>query len=669
MSDRNASPETESHVRVLPGPWPVVARILLAAIPLFGIVYAFKLPSYVGYSMWSEQAALLVLGMGLAASFLLVPARKTETPQGPSALDVGFAALSLIVTLRTTFQYEELVASGFLGTGAAYYVTILSAAATILLILEALRRLTGWIMVVLVAVFLAYAYGANVMPGPFRGNAPETDFLLAYLHLDSAGVLGTALSVVVTTVIAYVLLGVALFRLGGGEMFLNLALAVMGRFSGGSAKSAVMASSMFGAISGSAVANVATTGIVTIPLMKKGGYRPAQAGAVEAVASTGGQLLPPIMGAAAFIMSDFLQVPYTQVALAALLPALIFYFALFMQIHLYAARHGIRPLEPQERPRVKDSLKRHWPFLVPLVLLVYLLFFRGWQPEQAALASLVLVVAAALVVREVPVTLKSLFAVLERAGRSLLEIIVITAAAGLIIGVLSITGLSFSLGVSIAEASGSNILLLLLVTALTAIVFGMGMPTTAVYVLMATLLAPALVAAGVNAMAAHLFVLYFGVLSMITPPVCLASFTAASLARAPFMRTGCESLRFGAVAFIVPFLFASEPALLLQDASWTQVGQALVTAIIGCLLFAAAIEGYLFDLLTLPLRLLAGLGGLLLLIPASAEYLPMAAGSDQVGFVIGAVVLVVNWWRGRAMRGERRSVSALSPIGKENPTE
>lgn len=634
------------------GGWLTLARVLLATIPVFGVFYAFNVSSYLGYAMWAEQAALVVLGLGLAATYLLTPAG--AGPAGrrrrPPLPDLLLAAAALGFSLSTAVRYESLVAIGYLGSGGAYYVNMAIALITLGLILEALRRLTGWPMLILVLVCLAYALTAGRMPGALQGRTPPLDFLVGYLYLDSAGILGTALSVVVSTVIAYVLLGNALFRLGGGQMFIDIALAAMGRYRGGPAKSAVLASSMFGSVSGSAVANVATTGIVTIPLMKQTGYRPAQAGAIEAVASTGGQLLPPIMGAAAFIMAEFLGVPYAEVALAALLPALLFYVALLMQIHLHAARNDLRPLTREERPDSGAALRKYWSFLVPIVLLLFLLFVRRWQPEQAAFAALVAVFAAAVVVRDRPIGPRVLFDVLQGTGRSLLDIIAITAAAGIILGILSLTGLSFSLGLAIAAAAGSNLMLLLLITAVTAIAFGMGMPTTAVYVLMATLIAPALVAAGVQPLGAHMFVLYYGVLSMVTPPVCLASFTAASLAGAPFMRTGWESLRFGLVAFIVPFMFVLSPALLLQG-SWIESGRALATGALGSLLLAAAIEGYLFGLLKRHMRALTAAAGILLIIPdgETSQLLPELA-TDRIGLVLAGVAVGVAWWQSRSAK-------------------
>ena len=651
--EQRIAEDTGESMSGLRGFWAGLARWLLAAIPLAGLLYAFSVPSYFGYALWGEQAALAVLGLGLGATFLLKPllARFAGRTR-PAWYDILCMALSLLLCLWTAVRYEWLVSIGFLGSGTDYYINIAVAALTLLLVLEALRRLTGWAMVILVLVSLLYAVFAGSMPGAFNGQTPDLDFLVGYLQLDSAGILGTPLSVVVSTVIAYVLLGNALFRLGGGQLFLDLPLAAMGRFRGGPAKASVLASSLFGSISGSAVANVATTGIVTIPLMKRCGYRADQAAAVEAVSSTGGQLLPPIMGAAAFIMAEFLGISYVDVALAALIPAILFYMALLVQVHLHAARSGIRPMTAEERPDAKRTLRRYWPFLLPIALLMVILFALRWTPEKAAFASLVVTFVAAAMVGEHKVTPGVIVGIFEAAGKSLLEIIAITAAAGIIVGVLSITGLSFSLGLSIADLAGPLPIVLLLVAAITAILFGMGMPTTAVYVLMATLIAPSLAAAGFDPLASHLFVLYFGVLSMITPPVCLASFAAASMAGAPFMRSGWQSIRFGATAFLVPFVFVACPPLLLHGnmsgAEWVTAGVAFITAMLGFLMIAAAIEGYLFRAIRWQIRVLSGLAGLMLIVPEDgALKIFQQVPTDTIGLVLAAILVVFCWSRSR----------------------
>ena len=653
----SSEPETSEALdrgafRPLEGAWALIARTIFVLLPVMMIVFALHIPSdYFGVVLWREHVALAILGVALAAAFLSVPA--TTTPEAkaatrPPAYDVALAISAIAVCLRTAIDYETFMSTGYTGVSDGGWIGVTMAVVTIVLVLEIIRRFTGWPLVILVLAFIGYGAFAQHFPGALAGRQTDFDGMLLYLHLDTAGMLGSPIVVVVTVVFAYILLGSALFRLGGGAMFIDLALASMGRYRGGGAKAAVLASSLFGTVSGSAVANVATTGIVTIPLMKKTGFPAARAGAVEAVASTGGQLMPPIMGAAAFIMADFLNVRYAEIALAALIPALLFYSALFAQIHFAACKAGMTPIPVDERPRASDTLKRYWPFLLPLVILIYFLFFTGYQAEAAAIFTTVIIFAAAMVKKETRPDWRAILGVLEATGRALLDLIAITAAAGFLIAVLSITGLGFSLGLAIVELSGDNLAVLLILSAVTALVLGMGMPTTAVYILMATLIAPALITAGVQPIAAHLFVLYYGVLSMITPPVCLASFTAASIARAGYMHTGFESMKLGFVTFLVPMLFVASPALLLQGGSALEIVRAITTGFAGCVFVAAGFEAYLLRVLSTWERIVSFVAGVLLMLPEGESVTGFWTGySDKLGLAMAVGLVAWLYWRAR----------------------
>ncbi len=654
IGNTDTSEPTERGFRALTGFWKLVLKTLLVSLPVLMILFALHVPSdYLGLTLWREHVALLIMSIALAATFIAVPAFAGPAAQNvnkPPIYDVFFALLVLAISFRTGWNYEELMSSGYKGISEGGWLNVLCAALMVLLILEVIRRFTGWPLVILVVAFIGYGATADKFPGVFGGRKSEFDSLLLYLNLDTAGLLGAPISVVISVVFAYILLGSALFRLGGGQMFIDLAIATMGRFRGGSAKAAVVASSLFGTVSGSAVANVATTGIVTIPMMKKAGFPANRAGAVEAVASTGGQLMPPIMGAAAFIMADFLNVRYAEVALAALFPALLFYFAVFAQIHFAARRAGMLPVPVEERPTVVATLARYWPFLVPIGVLIYFLFFTGLQADAAAIWTTATIFLAAAVRKETRPGWREILGVLEATGQALLDLIAITAAAGFVIGVLSISGLGFSLSLAIVQMSGGNTALLLLMTAVTALVLGMGMPTTAVYILMATLIAPALIKAGINPYAAHLFVLYYGVLSMITPPVCLASFTAASIARAGFMDTGWQSVKLGFVTFLVPLLFVASPALLLQGSDTVEIVRALVTGFAGCIFVAAGFEGFLNRILNWPQRVLSFVAGVALMLPEGEKVSGFWAGySDKVG---AALALALVAWLFMAQKAE-----------------
>ena len=368
----------------------------------------------------------------------------------------------------------------------------------------------------------------------------------------------------------------------------------MGRFRGGQAKIAIVSSSLFGNISGSAVANVVVDGAFTIPMMKKAGYPAPVAAAVEAVASTGGQIMPPVMGAAAFLIAEYLQIPYAQVALAALVPAVLYYVALFIQVDLLAARNGIHGLPRNEVPKLLPVLKRSTTFVGPLTVLIIWMFFLNRRPEEAGLLAALAALIIGFLTPGVKIGWRGILKILSNAGRGMLEIAAITGLAGVVIGILQLTGLGFTLTLTLLNIGQSNALLLLVLTAIVSIILGMGMPTTAVYVLLAVLVAPGLAKLGIEPIAAHLFIFYFGMLSMITPPVCMASYAAASIGKTDPIKTGWEAMRLCAIAYIVPFLFVFSPSLLLIG-HWYEVVLSMITAIIGAILLGVGLVGYLFS--------------------------------------------------------------------------
>ncbi|MCG8690263.1 MAG: TRAP transporter fused permease subunit, partial [Minwuiales bacterium] len=477
-------------------------------------------------------------------------------------------------------------------------------------LIEALRRTAGWPLTAIILLFIVYGLFGNLMPGNFQALSVAPERLAVQLALDTNGVLGTPLMIAATVVVVFVAFGRLLEHLGGAAFFTDAAALAMGRFRGGAAKIAILASSLFGSISGSAVSNVATTGVVTIPLMRRAGFQPKTAAGIEAVASTGGQLMPPVMGASAFLMAEFLEVPYTEVVVAALVPALLYYLALFLLADLTAARDSIGGVAASLGP---DSipLRRGWPFLLPFVALVVALFVLNYQPATAGLvAGAVLLVVTPLLPNGLArLRPAMLWHALSKAGGALAQILVVTAAAGIVIGVLNETGLSFGLTISLTRLAGESTLALLVLAAGVSIVLGMGMPTVAVYVLLAALVAPALVRLGIEPIAAHLFVLYFGMMSMITPPVAIAAFAAASLGGADPMRTGFEAMKFGWPAYVLPFAFALNPALILQGGAATASLLGVLTAAAGVLAVSVAIIGYVGRPLGAPARVTTlGLG-------------------------------------------------------------
>lgn len=627
--------------RTLSGPLGVAEQLILVSLAVLGALFIFELHFYLGQTLYREQYLGVFLALVLSGAFLSIPASKRAPLEHVPWYDILFAILGLVAGLYITVEYPTLVYT-------QAFITVdkwVLGAITLCLLLEATRRVVGWTLVSIALVFILYGHFSYLLPGPLHARGQTWGRLATYLYLDTNGVLGLTLWVAASIVLAYVFLGQALFKTGGAGFFTDLALAIMGRYRGGPAKMAVVASSLFGTISGNAVSNVASTGIVTIPMMKSHGYPPKVASAVEAVASTGGQIMPPVMGAAAFLMAELLEVPYTSVVLAALIPAVLYYTTLFVQVDLEAAKNGLRGLAASELPRLGDVLKRGWMFLIPLGILVYALFVLNFQPGKAAIVAVLAVLVFARLAPAGRLGWRSLREILVDTGRGVLDLGVITGVAGIVIGVLNLSGLGFALSLNLVQIGGESLLLLLVMAAAVSIILGMGMPTVAVYILLAVLVAPALTRLGVDPMAAHLFIFYFGLMSLITPPVCVATYAAAALAGANMWQTGVESVRLGAIAYIVPFLFVYAPALIVK-APPLQVFAAFLTALVGAGLLGVALCGYLFRPLPLWRRGVFGFGAICLLVPVG-----IGGGigwvSDILGIAAVVPLLTIEWLKTR----------------------
>jgi TRAP transporter 4TM/12TM fusion protein len=451
----------------------------------------------------------------------------------------------------------------------------------------------------------------------------------------------------VGVVVPFILLGQVLGRCGGSEFFTDLARAWMGRYRGGSAKVAVAGSAFFGMISGSAVANVSAVGVVTIPLMKRSGFPAQIAAAIEAVGSTGGQLMPPVMGAAAFLMAEVLQVPYVEVMIAAIIPAFLYYLALFFQVDLEAAKRGVRGEAAERLPQTLAVVKSGWYFPLPFGLLVYALIVWNWRAEYAALAATAVLIACSFAFgyKGERVPLKDILKAIVSTGGAVVDLILICAVAGMVIGIQNITGLAFGMTLQLLAITGESLPVLLLLTAVMAILLGLGLPTVGVYIIMATLIAPALTKVGINPMAAHMFLLYFGVMSMVTPPVALAAFAAANIAGSDVDRTGWTATRIGWAAYIVPFLFVLSPSLLMNG-SPLAIAWGVATAALGIWLGTIGVVGFFYAPIAFARRVLFIAAGLLALLPA--DLFPGAVVSDVVGLALGALLLSRELLRRRA---------------------
>jgi TRAP transporter 4TM/12TM fusion protein len=611
--------------------------VLVLSLAMVGasLAWGLGLPLMAGLALFEEQpmAAVLGLAMMLVAGTL---AAGRGVPLRLLAWALGAAMLAL--TLVLAWRYPQLMILSALRP--AWLVATCGALLAGLAFL--IWRTVGAPIVVIVAAFSVLA----VTGGAFGVPATPPARWAVYVVTDPNALIGLPLRVAVQIVIPFILLGALLQHSGGSAFFTQLCIAAFGRFRGGQAKAAVGASALFGTVSGNAVSNVAGTGIVTIPLMKRAGLSPHVAGAVESAASTGGQLLPPVMGAAAFVMADTLQVPYMHVVSAALLPALLYYAAIFVQIDRYSARRGIAPVPRGEGPSAAATFWAGWHFVLPFAVLFVLLFRYQTRPDFAALGAIVALVVTAAVRpwQGRRLGLAALLAAIEETGRSAAPLILVTAAAGLVIGLVSLTGLGFSIAMQAVAAAGGNAVLLLAMVAAIAIVFGMGMPTVAVYVVLATVLAPALTDAGLQPMQAHLFILYFGLLSMLTPPVALASITAARIAGTGMWRTSFAAMRLAWVAYFIPFLFAFSPELLLIGSPWA-AGIAAVTAFAGTSAISIAAVGYARGPIGPGWRLGFVLAGIALLLP------PVWGPLVAAGNLAGALALVALYMAsGRSRR-------------------
>ena len=626
--------------------------LLATLLTLGSIGWALDANLWVGLDIYPAQFFAGMLALALPLSYIALPARRRTPRIRVPWFDWILAAVGFAAVGYLTWEYQRVADLILLRPADAVNAGLIA----IILSLEGLRRATGNALPIIAVLFITYALLGQDLPG--RLAAPPTDWekLTAYLALDVNGILGVPLAVATTIVIAFLLFGQLLNASGGSRFFTDIAMLALGRFRGGPAKIAVVGSALFGSVSGSAVANVVATGVVTIPMIKRAGYPPHKAAAIEAVASTGGQLMPPVMGASAFLMAEFLEIPYAEVVVAALVPAIIYYIALFLQADLEAAKLGAARVSEEEMPSSKGVLRGIY-FVLPFAVLIIALFNFNQPPQLAALIAAAVLIALALGFgyQGMRPGWRTLLSPLYSAGFAALDIIMVCVAAGIVIGVLGISGLGFNLTLMLVQIGQESIILLLLLAAGVCIVLGMGLPTVGVYVLLAALVAPALVEVGVTPIAAHLYVMYFGMMSMITPPVAIAAFAAAGVAQADPMKSGWSAVRFGWMAYIVPLLFVFSPALLLIGDS-AAIALAVTTAVAGVWLVSIALAGHFLRSLAPPLRMAFAIIGLLALLPAGAfrgaEIIAIA------GTAAGLALIGYEYFIARTRRAEK-----LAPLG------
>lgn len=609
--------------------------ILATAIALGSLFWAADLYRIVGILFIPEQFLAATFGTGLALVFLHYPAKR-GTERGPLPwYDAVLALIGFVTGWYVAIDFADISTRLF----EAPVKGLVTASIFFVLTVEGLRRTLGWALVVILLFFMGYALVGHLVPGALQTREVQLDRMLYYLGVDTSGLFGLIMLVGVTVVIPFLFFGQLLHASGGAGFFNDLSLGLMGRYRGGAAKISVLASSLFGTISGVVVSNILATGVITIPLMKKTGFSARQAAAIESTASTGGQLMPPVMGAVAFVMADFLQRPYRDIVIAALVPSLLYYVSIFIQADLEAAKMGIKRLPEDEIPRLRPVLVSGSIFVLPFAVLIYLLFWANREAEFAALSAALVVGAIGILLgyKGMRMNFRAVFDAVVQTGIASLDILMIAAAAGFIAGILQATGLGFALTLLLVKLGGGNLVLLLIIAAMLCIVLGMGMPTLGVYVLLAVLVAPSLVEVGFSPLASHMFILYLGMMSMITPPVAIGAFFAASLAGAEPMRTGFTAMRFGWTAYIVPFLFVFSPALLLQSNDVGETVIAVATAIAGVWLVSVGMIGFLFRPIGVAVRAGFAIGGLALLVPD--QIAAWALWSDVGGAILGGALL------------------------------
>jgi TRAP transporter 4TM/12TM fusion protein len=612
------------RVRVLSGPWRWLLIVFTAATILLCINQQFTLRFFVGYTQLNTEYFYLLILLLLPFTFVIFPATARAPVDRVPWTDVIWFFVTVAASAYLMANIRKAAELGWEADGAPMPV-IAAGVVMWVVLMEALRRTGGWGLLLSVLPFTVYPLFAGARwLGPMRGQQSTWEQATAYHMLSNESVLGIPIQAFADTVIGFLVFGTALMMTGAGKFFINLAFALCGTFRGGAAKVCIFASALLGMMSGSIVSNVLTAGTMTIPVMKKSGFRASYAAAIEACASTGAVLAPPVMGATAFVIAQFLNVSYAEVALAAVIPALLYYVGLFMQVDAYAARHGLAGIPRSQLPSLKQTLKEGWYYVFVIALLVVMLLHFKRESHAPFYATALLLALNQAFSKDTRWNWESILKFIEVNGRTFVELVAILAGCGLLIGAFSMTGVVSSLASDLLRLAGNNAFLLLVMCALTSLVLGLGLTTTACYIFLAILVAPALEKLGLNKMAVHMFIFYWGMLSAITPPVAIASFAAAGIAGAPAMRTGWESMIVGSIIYFLPFFFVFNPALVLQGPSPYLAAVWLTgLALAGTLLICGGIQGFqagIGDLrrtgwLEWPLRLALIVGGFILATP------------------------------------------------------
>ena len=586
-----------------------MAKFVSALAIVFSV---FQLYTAVFGVLDAQLQRAIHLGFGLALVFLLYPTFPNRQGKGLHIIDYVLAFLGAAAPAYLVIEYKELVLRAGTVTDTDFFVGLVG----VLLVIEATRRVVGIPMVCVVLLFLTYAFLGPEVPSMLahRGLTPQQ--LVGHLFYTTEGIFGIPLGVSSTFIFLFILFGAYLESTGLGKFFIDLANAIAGWASGGPAKVAVLSSGLMGTVSGSSVANVAGTGSFTIPMMKKLGYDKEFAGAVEAAASTGGQLMPPVMGAAAFLMAEFVGVPYVEIVKAAVIPAALYFTGVWLGVHFEAKRKNLKGMPREELPNAWDIFRERGHLALPLVVIVYLLV-SGYTPMRAALFAIVLSILASSLRKSTRMKPIDVVIGLEKGAKSVLGVLVACASAGIIIGVVTKTGVGLKLASALLSFAGGLLLPTMFFTMITALLLGMGVPTTANYVITSTIASPALVQMGIPVLAAHMFVFYFGIIADVTPPVALAAYAGAAISGGNALKTGVNASKLAIAAFIIPYIFVLSPVILMIDATPLALVQTLITAMVGMIALSSSLIGHLVTDMNMLERVVLFGGGLLMIIPGA----------------------------------------------------
>ena len=613
--------DRESNTRVWEGIPKIVVYSVLAAFSLFCLYVTL-------FASWLEELRLTTfVAFIMFIGYLMYPARK-----GKQRVNyMPWYDVVLMILGTGAFLYYAFNAEAIIQQGSKFeFYQIMIGVVGVLALVELCRRSVGLPIIIVAGCFVAYALIWGLSNPTFMG---KLNYIIRYLFYGKEGVLSTPINVCSKFIVVFIIFGAFLERTGIAEFFIKIANAVVGRFSGGPAKVAVIASALMGMVSGSSVANTVGSGSVTIPLMKKTGYKPEFAAATEASASTGGQIMPPIMGAAAFLMADYIGMPYSNIVVKAILPAILYFAGIFIAVHLEAKKEGLRGLTREELPRVLPLLKKSY-LLLPLIILIYLVSTSTRSIQYAAAIAIVVAIVVSLFNKESRITPKRIWEALAAGGQGMITVAAACGVAGIIAGTITMTGLANMMINGIVALAGNQVIVALFLTMICCIVLGMGVPTTANYCIMAATCAPILTRMGVPLVAAHFFVFYFGIVADLTPPVALAAYAGSAIAQANPMKSAITATKLAIGAFIVPYVFALSPQMLFVDTTAWEVIQICITSLVGIFGVSASLEGYFLHNMSWYERILSAAGGLMLIIPGLL--------TDIVGVGLVVVVLAVQ---------------------------